>query len=193
MKHAILTLAIATMITAAAAFAPASASVQQLSCEPTSAPLLETIEFVPARLTEVPFANLGEMRLARLLCKDGRVLVLEMVGEPAALAPTAGPPPPFPFTAFLSAGTVPAASFTSLQKAMGDAQIGFRGDCRITLDPLFGLPHLKITWFGRAGRRNTFRVESVSSSPPCPDVVVPLVLAILDLGPAPGGSQVVIE
>lgn len=185
-------LAISLVLSAAAAVAPATASFQPNSCEPTSSPLLEVITFVPARSSAVPFYSVGDIRLAQLLCKDGRVLVSEMMGEPPT--PAFGPAPPFPFIAFLSAGRMTADSFASLQRAMGDAQIGVRGDCLVTLDPLLGQPHLRITWFGRGGRRNTFRVETAGSTPPCPDAVLPLVLAIiLELGPGPGASEVVIE
>jgi hypothetical protein len=188
------TLVVSAILSATAALAPAAASIPPNSCEPASSPLLETIEFVPARFSAVPFQNLGDIRIARLLCKDGRVVVMEIMGEPATLSPSFSPAPPFPFTAFLSAGRVTADFFTSLLKAMGDAQIGLRSDCFISLDPLLGQPSLKITWFGRRGRSNTFRVNGVGSDPPCPDAVLPLVLdIILQLGPAPGGSEIVIE
>jgi hypothetical protein len=186
------TLVVSAILSATAALAPAVASIPPNSCEPASSPLLETIEFVPARFSAVPFQNLGDIRVARLLCKDGRVLVMEMRGEPATLSPSYSAAPPFPFIALLSAGRLTADSFTSWQKAMGDAHIGLVGDCYITLDPILGYPTLKITWFGRGGRSNTFRVNV--SGPPCPDAVNTLVLdIILGLGPGPGGSETVIE
>jgi hypothetical protein len=63
----------------------------------------------------------------------------------------------------------------ALGRALVAATVGIQHDC--TSDS-FGVGHIEITWYGRAGRQNTFRVASQGAqapAPPCSAEVVQLV------------------
>jgi hypothetical protein len=182
---------IAALLWAAAACAPTAADSQPLTCEPASSPLLKVIHFSPARISVQPNFLAGELREVRLLCKDGRALVWT-IRNIAPILPDLHFQP-FPFSSSLEAGTMSPDSFASLQKAMRDVQIGFLAECQVGLDPLFGTQELKITWFGRGGRTNTFTMGNAGSAPPCPDGATAFVLALQSIAPGPGGSEIVIE
>lgn len=185
------TRALAVLFSVAAAWAPAAAGSQPLTCEPASSPLLEVIHFSPARISVQPLIITGDLREVRLLCKDGRALVWTIRNQ-APIPPDVNFPP-FPFSSRLAAGPMSPEFFTSLQKAMRDAQIGFLADCQFSVDPIFGIHKFKINWFGRGGRSNTFTMENAGSAPPCPDGATAFVLALQSIEPGPGGSVIVIE
>ncbi len=66
----------------------------------------------------------------------------------------------------------------ALGRALVEAEVGLMSDCTC---PSSGRGHMEITWYGRAGRQNVFRVNFEDDAPPgtqCSQSAVNLVGAI---------------
>ncbi len=82
----------------------------------------------------------------------------------------------FYIRAFRGLGT--QQELATLGQALVEARVGMQSDC--TLGSM-NAGHIEVTWYGRNGRQNTFRVALQEEAPPsqrCPDSVFFLVEAI---------------
>lgn len=180
---------------AGAALATITASAQQLGCEPQSSPLLEVSYFGEQFISVQPAGILPESRAALLLCRDRRMLFWR-VADNAPELPSLVPVDPFPYLfATVSQTSADSKDYSDLQALMNDAHIGLLGNCGVPLDPRYYWQKLKITWFGRGARRNTFLINAGSPITDCSDTVAALVKFIALGHPfsSPGGSEVTIK
>jgi hypothetical protein len=180
---------------AGAALATITASAQQLGCEPQSSPLLEVSYFGGQYISVQPWAILPESRAALLLCRDRRMLFWRFADNAPQL-PNLAPVEPFPYQyATVSQASADSKDFSDLQVLMNDAHIGLLGNCGVALDPRYFWSKLKITWFGRGARRNTFLINAGSPATECSDSAAALAtfIALGHPGSSPGGSEVTIQ
>jgi hypothetical protein len=180
---------------AGAALATVPAGAQQLGCEPQSSPLLEVTAYHDQFISVQPMAILPEARAALLLCRDRRMLVWSVADNIPQL-PSLAPVDPFPYLlAGVSQTTAESKDFADLQTLMNDAHIGLLGNCGVFLDARYYWSKLKITWFGRGARRNTFLINAGSPITECSDAAAALAKFIALGHPLanPGGSEVSIK
>jgi hypothetical protein len=129
----------------------AAAAGQPLGCPAPGRPLLEV---VGATVFEPPQPQPNDFRGGALLCTDGTTIETGVVLAPDGLSPLLPPE-----TVAIWRSRVPNPEMTDLAHEMAEARIGHLRDC--TLDSTAGFTYARrITWHGRLGRRNTFRVLS---------------------------------
>jgi hypothetical protein len=91
------------------------------------------------------------------------------------LLATAGPSGPRAFfiRGFRGLGT--SEELATLGRALVEAKVGIQGDCTLGGNP----GHVEITWYGRAGRQNTFRVTyQEGGAPPGTQCSAPVVMLV---------------
>ncbi len=102
------------------------------------------------------------------ITRGGGVIIVTAVG---------GPSTPLDASAFRGLGT--ASELATLGAALAVSRVGRQGTCALAAE---GPGFLDITWYGREGRRNSFRVVLDGAPPdpgaPCPVEVLRLVEAI---------------
>jgi hypothetical protein len=137
----------------AVVLAPSTAA-ESAFCGIEQSPLLEVLTY---QRTFVIFRN-------AFIVEERNLFVFTQgtaVESAAQFAEAAGARPALPELATVARGKAAAASFAGLNRALGEARVGLQRDCALTRGG-FGAhrAEYRLSWTGRAGRRNVFRVLS---------------------------------
>jgi hypothetical protein len=146
--------ALALALPLAVVLAPSTAAAESAFCGVEQAPLLEVLTY---QRTFVLFRN-------AFIVEERNLFVFTQgtaVESAAQFAEAAGARPALPELATVARGKAAAASFAGLNRALGEARVGLQRDCALTRGG-FGAhqAQYRLSWTGRAGRRNVFRVHS---------------------------------
>ena len=159
------------------ALAAAPSRADRLTCEPGSRPFLELVERTVFRRVgqpPPPASTLPVETGGTLVCRDAHVLFARVHTVPGeTLAQRVQ----------IERGRADAAGWTELLELASTARIGTLESCRLSSPNQLVLQHeLRVTWHGRAGRTNTFRIALDDLSlPPCSEEVRDLWFSMMFL------------
>jgi hypothetical protein len=152
-----------------------------LAAAPAAAFAAEPVRFggveAPPLVYAISSINVPEAGLI-----TSRTLFVLQGGYTVAVFSRRGPLDTFPFQTTVTAGQGDPAAYRELVEAMAAVRVGLQGNCfNLPLDTHISEQELRLSWFGRGRRRNTFLVSSENTAVPlCPFGMDRLVNALDD-------------
>jgi hypothetical protein len=152
--------------TALLALLPSLPAAASLSCPAGTLPLVQVVLLSESReqIGPPPTAS----RLGYLICGGGLVIQGRLANPPEAA---------FPFVLTLGRGTAAPGAMADLRDALVAGRVGFARDCRLP-PPADQDFDVRLTWFGRPPRRNTFRLSTTADLPACASGILALSNAL---------------